>query len=202
MYCSSCGDVIEITDNFCVNCGLALKKSDSTASGDGSINIAGSNSITDSPIHVGDVYQDGKPEEIAYIDRIKKIPVMISGHQVKNSWITICGAFGFVGSCASIYSVLGTVWQFLFIVTLGFSFLILMLSAQLRRTRFVKMTWFNLEANPDGTIFTSKIGGDCPKCDGALKLVNKEVTKNYYKTYVRCSRNSDHIWSFDPTVLD
>jgi hypothetical protein len=203
MYCKNCGQEVVVGDAFCSKCGKALAaNSGNEVIGDGSINLAGSNNITGSHLHVGDVYQNESQEETAYIDREYFKPVVVAGTPVKTSWLTISGILGLIGSCASIYSVLGNSLQFVFLVLLAFSMFLFLSGVKLSRTRFVRMKWFNLEANKEGEIFISKVTGHCPKCDGTLSLVDLEVVKNRYKTYVRCTRNSDHTWQFDPTVLD
>lgn len=201
MYCTKCGSEVSDTDNFCGNCGISLS-SKKSAEGDGSVNIAGSNTISNSHLHVGDVYQSESQEERAYIDRTYVKPVTLAGSPVKTSWFIISGLVGFVGSWASIFSVLGSSWQFLFLVVLALSMFLFMNGIILWRTRFSRLKWFNLESNKDGEVFLTKIAGSCPKCDGTLKLVDLKVSQNSSKTFVRCSRNGDHLWNFDPTVLD
>ncbi|MFT4927393.1 MAG: hypothetical protein ACI8WB_003500 [Phenylobacterium sp.] len=204
MFCKGCGQEVADNDAFCGKCGQALATvhSRNEVLGDGSINLAGNNNIAGSHLHVGDVYKNENQEKTAYIDREYFKPVVIAGTPVKTSWLVISGLLGFIGSCASIYSVLGSSFQFVFLVLLAFSMFLFLNGVQLSRTRFSRLKWFNLEANKDGEIFISKVKGYCPKCDGTLRLVDLEVAKNRYKTYVRCTRNSDHTWKFDPTVLD
>jgi len=201
VHCTKCGNEVADTDNYCENCGKSLSSTNS-ADGDGSVNIAGGNTISNSHLHVGDVYQSKSQEEKAYIDRTYVTPVTIAGSPVKTSWLIISGLVGFVGSWGSIFSVLGSSWTFLFLVVLALSFFLLLNGMILWRTRFSRLKWFNLESNKDGEVFLTKVAGSCPKCDGTLKLVDLKVSQNSSKTFVRCSRNSDHIWNFDPTVLD
>ena len=201
MHCTNCGKKTSKKNNFCGKCGSSLV-SESSALGDGSVNIAGSNTISNSTLHVGDVYEGYKPEDKAYIDRTYIKPVTVSGNSVKTSWFITSGLIGFIGSLASIFSVFGSSWQFLFIVSFAISAFIFINGIMLWKTRFSRLKWFNLESNKEGEIFLTKVGGDCPTCDGALKLVDIKIAKDRYKTYVRCNRNSDHIWNFDPTVLD
>lgn len=203
MYCKNCGRNAFEGDNFCANCGGSLR-ANSTASGDSSANIAGNNSFSNSPVYVGTIYQGTKPEETAYIDRTYIKPLKLADNPVKVSWLRISGAVGFVGSCASIFSVVGSSWQstLAFIVTSVISIFLLTNGIALKRTRFSRLKWFNLEANKKGEVFLTKIGGNCPKCDGLLKLVDIEVEKDRYKTFVRCSRIDEHIWLFDPSALD
>ena len=201
MHCTKCGNEVTDTNKFCGNCGVSLLSTNS-AEGDGSLNIAGSNTISNSHLHVGDVYQSESQEERACIDRAYIKPVTLAGSPVKTSWLIVSGLVGFVGSWASIFSVLGSSWQFLFLIVLALSMFFFMNGIVLWKTRFSRLKWFNLESNKDGEVFLTKIAGVCPKCDGTLKLVDLKVSQNSSKTFVRCSRNGDHIWNFDPTVLD
>jgi hypothetical protein len=68
----------------------------------------------------------------------------------------------------------------------------------LSRFRFVWMPLFNFESSKTGGVYLTKIGGDCPLCDGKLKVRLTNTQKNMV---VRCTRNPDHFWRFDPTVL-
>lgn len=200
MHCSKCGVEVSQDANFCQKCGTSLNPI-SSASGEGSVNVAGSNNISNSHFHVGDVYQAEKPEDTAYIDRTSVRKIKFGDTPVKTSWLIVSGLVGFVGSWASILSFFGSNWQFLSIVILALSMFLVLTGVILWRTRFVRMKFFNVEANPDGELFFTRIGGECPKCDGKLKLVDIKVSQNSHRTYVRCTRNGDHIWNFDPTVL-
>lgn len=201
MHCTKCGSETSKTNNFCSNCGEQLTSTNS-AEGDACINIAGSNTISDSHLHVGDVYQSERPEDSANIDRTYIKQITLAGSPVKTSWLIISGIVGFAGSWASIFGALGSSRQFLFIVALAFSMFLLLNGVLLWRSRFSRLKWFNLESNKDGEVFLTKVGGDCPKCDGILKLADIKVSLDRSKTFVRCTRNGDHIWNFDPTVLD
>ena len=198
MHCTNCGKEASQEDKFCGKCGKPLNEGNS-ASGDGSVNIAGNNKIKNSSIHVGDIYKGEKPEDTAYIDRTYVKPISIAGSPVKVSWFIVSGAVGFIGSFASIYSVFGSSWQFLFVLFAAISVFLLMNGILLWRTRISRLKWFNLESNKESEVFLTKIGGTCPKCDGVLKLTDIKIAENQYKTFVRCTRNSDHIWNFDPT---
>ena len=200
MHCSKCGVEVSQDANFCQKCGASLSPT-SSASGDGSVNVAGSNNISNSHLHVGDVYQSEKPEDTAYIDRTSVKQIKLGDTPVKTSWLIVSGLVGFVGSWASILSFFGSNWQFLSILILALSMFLALNGLMLWRTRFVRMKFFNLESNQDGELFFTRIGGDCPKCDGKLKLVDIKVSQNSHRTFVRCTRNGDHIWNFDPTVL-
>ncbi|WP_390619471.1 zinc ribbon domain-containing protein [Maricurvus nonylphenolicus] len=196
MFCTKCGVEVSHTDNFCRSCGFSLSASNS-ADGDGSVNIAGSNNISNSHLHVGDIYQSASAEDRAYIDRSYVKPINIAGSPVRTSWLIVSGIVGFLGSWASLYSVFGSSWSYLFMIFITLSTFLLMNGVNLWRSRFSRLIWFNLESNTQDEVFLTKVSGYCPKCDGTLKLVDLKVSQNRSKTFVRCSRNSDHIWNFD-----
>lgn len=201
MHCTKCGNEIREASKFCGNCGDRLAPIN-RSEGDGSVNIAGSNSISHSHLHIGDVYQAEASEDRAYIDRNYVKPITIAGSPVKTSWLIFSGLIGFIGSWASIFSVAGSLWQFFFLVTIALSMFLFLNGIILRKTRFSRLRWFNLESNKNGEVLLTKVSGSCPKCDGDLNLVDLKVSQNSSKTFVCCSRNGDHIWNFDPTVLD
>lgn len=201
MYCSNCGTEFLEQAIFCSNCGKELSTSGVSSVGDGNVNIGGNSNFTNSKVHLGDVYQN-KQEETAFIDRTYVKPLTFANRPIRVSWMITSGLIGFLGSLASIYSVLGSNVVFLFMLLFLLSVSLLGIGGMLKKTRFAYLRWFNLEANKVGDVFLTKIGGKCPNCDGNLKLVNLEIFPENYKVCVRCDRISDHIWKFDPSVLD
>lgn len=173
-------------------------------SGSHSINLGSNNSVENSSLHVGDVHNHGpaNQEPVAVIDRVSSIPLSIFGAPVKASWLIVSGVIGFIGSIASIVSL----WQrlsFLFILLLSFAMFCLIIGIAMVRHRFIRIPYlpFNFEADKSGKLFITKIEGDCPYCDGKLKL--RDIgPKDNKTTYVRCTRNPDHIWRFDFTIFN
>src|SRR5690606_23164791 len=104
-------------------------------------------------------------------------------------------------SIASIWSVWASGYQFFSFLLFWLCFIALLVSIPLSRHRFMRLPFINLESNKLGEIFSTKIQGKCPNCDGILKLrdIGPEGNK---RTIARCTRNPDHYWRFDPTVLD
>ncbi|OQS30408.1 zinc ribbon domain-containing protein [Chromobacterium violaceum] len=200
MHCSNCGSLHDREDRFCKSCGCALVDlgvRNSSISGDQSFNAGQNNIISGNNISVG----VGNSEPIAYIERVKITPLSLGGHPVKVAWVIVSSLLGIVGSVASIWSVWATAYQYLWMLLLGLSGTSLLIGVALNRMRFARFPPFvNFESKKSGEIFVTKIGGLCPKCDGALKL--REVgPKGNKTTIVRCTRNPDHSWGFDPTVL-
>lgn len=200
MHCPKCGTGHESEDRFCRSCGAPLSSPsihNTSISGDHGFNAGQNNVITGNNISVG----GENSEPVAYIDRVKTTPVTLGDHPVKVAWVIISGVLGIVGSIASIWSAWATDYQYLWLLLLGLSGTALLIGIALDRMRFARLPHFiNLESNKSGDIFITKIGGSCPKCDGALKL--REVgPKGNKTTIVRCTRNPDHLWGFDPTVL-
>ncbi|TAL87044.1 MAG: zinc ribbon domain-containing protein [Rhodanobacter sp.] len=200
MHCPKCGSEHESKDRFCRNCGTSLSNSsiqNTSTSGDQSFNAGQHNVITGNHISVG----GGNSDPVAYIDRVKTTPITLGGHPVKVVWVIISSVLGIVGSIASIWSAWATTYQFLWLLILVLSGTVLLIGIALSRMRFARLPPFiNLESNRSGEIFFTKIEGSCPKCDGVLKLREVGPKDNKY-TIARCTRNPDHYWHFDPTVL-
>lgn len=135
MHCTSCGKEASCEDNFCGKCDKSLA-SKTSASGDSSVNVAGSNTFSNSTLHVGDIYEGEKPEDKAYVDRTYVKRATILGSPVKPSWFIVSGLIGLIGSFASIFSVLGSCWQFLFIIFAAISMFLLINGVMLWITRF------------------------------------------------------------------
>jgi hypothetical protein len=200
MHCTKCGTEHETEDRFCRSCGTSLSAvgiQNTSTTGDQSFNAGQNNIITGNNISIG----NGNGEPKAYIDRVKTIPITLGGHPIKVAWVITSSVLGVVGSIASIWSAWATNYQFLWLLLLGLSGAALLVGISLNRMRFARLPPFiNLESNKSGEIFSTKIEGSCPKCDGMLKL--REVGQKDHKiTIVRCTRNPDHYWRFDPTVL-
>ncbi|WP_281910594.1 hypothetical protein [Massilia varians] len=173
------------------------------SSGSHSINI-GSGTVKNSHLHVGDVHHYGRQsaEAIAIIDRVYTKPLTLLGTPLQAGWIVVSGILGVTGSIATIAGF----WKelsFLFVLILSIALFFLIVGVSLIRHRFVRLPYlpFNVEADSSGKTFITKVQGNCPRCDGKLKL--REIgPKENAKTFVRCTRNPDHIWNFDFTVLD
>lgn len=181
-----------------------MEDNNSINSGSHSINIGSGNSIENSNLHVGDVHNYGSShsQPIAIIDRVHSKPITVLGTPIKAGWLVVSGIVGFIGSIASIVSL----WQYLsfwFVLLLSLAVFCLIFGIALMNHRFIRIPYlpFNLEADRTGQVFITKIEGNCPLCDGKLKL--RDIGPKERKvTYVRCTRNPDHIWNFDFTVLD
>lgn len=201
MQCTKCKTEHKTEDRFCRICGSPLSVGgvqNTSTTGDQSFNAGQHNVITGNNISVG----GGNSEPVAYIDRVKTTPITLGGHPVKVAWVITSSVLGIVSSIASIWSAWATTFQYLWLLLLGLSGTALLVGIALNRIRFARLPPFiNLESNKSGEIFSTKIEGLCPKCDGVLKL--RDVgPKNNKATIVRCTRNPDHYWRFDPTVLE
>jgi len=174
------------------------------SSGSHSINLGSSSSVENSNLHIGDVHNHdrSKHEPTAVIDRIYSKPVSILGAPIKAGWLIVSGAIGFIGSIASIVSLWPhlTIW---FVFLFLFAIFCLIIGITMVRQRFIRIPYlpFNFEADKSGKLFITKIEGNCPHCDGKLKL--RDIgPKDNKTTYVRCTRNPKHIWNFDFTIFD
>ena len=200
MHCTECGTEATDQAKFCSECGHNLSAAGSVkiSSGDNSVNFGNKNQVTGNTININSKKDDS---EKAYIDRTKIKPLSIAGTQLKASWLVISGLLGFFGSIASILGFLGTGYQFFFIVSMAVGAILFPIGMVLVQTKHMSFPpFFNLESGSRGEIYFTKIEGSCPKCTGKLKL-RSIGPKNNKTTVVRCTRNPDHMWSFDPTVL-
>jgi hypothetical protein len=176
-------------------------KSSRIQSGPHSINLGTGNSVENSHLQIVHNHGSLDARPIAIIDRVYSKPVSFLGSPVKSGWLVISGVVGFIGSIASIVGLSQhlSVWLVLLLSLTGFS---LIVGVNLARHRFIRVPYspFNLEADRQGKIYLTKVEGDCPLCDGKLKL--RDIGPKEHKiTYVRCSRNPNHLWNFDFTVL-
>ena len=202
MHCFSCGFKQGDDNKFCSNCGTKLELSDTNNinTGDNSINVGLNSSIDNSTINVYRENQHDQKER-AYIERKSIKPIGLFGVHLKASWLIYTGLLSVLGSFASIFSFWGVTntWLIMLMPLGGF---VLIMGIVLKRQQFARFwSFFNMESGSDGLIYRTVIEGDCPKCTGKLKL--RELgPENNKSTVVRCTRIPDHIWGFDPTVLD
>ncbi|MDE1466048.1 hypothetical protein [Spartinivicinus poritis] len=200
MNCTECGEKTTKQAKFCSECGHSLRDSGNVNinSGDNSVNFGQQNQVTGNTIHIN-TNEDSTDK--AYIERTKIKPLSIGGTQLKDSWLVITGFLSFFGSIASILGFISTGYQFLFILTMGIGMIFIVLGLVLLKTKhFSFPPFFNLESGSKGEIYITKVEGSCPKCTGTLKL-RSIGSKNNKATVIRCTRNPDHLWGFDPTVL-
>lgn len=200
MYCPKCSTSHELADRFCRQCGTGLSSptiNNTSTSGDHSFNAGQHNTFSGNTIS----FESVNDEPQACIDRVKTRQLTLAGHPLKVSWMILSGGLGFVGSIASIWSVWPGGVGAISPILVGCSGSLILLGVVLRKQRFARLGQFlTIESNKAGAVFLTKIEGNCPKCDGTLKLRNVGE-KEHRTTIVRCTRNPDHFWLFDPTVL-
>jgi hypothetical protein len=172
------------------------------SSGSHSINLGAANSISSSNFHVGDVnnYRNVAPEtDDPLLSRVQSKALTITGKPIKATWLTISGLVGFIGSIASIVS-LWPNFSLWLVGLLPFFTVFYLIGFALQRYRFIRLPYvpFNLEADRNGKIFITRLEGNCPQCDGKLKLRDTKFG-DYTITDICCTRNIDHNWKFDFT---
>jgi len=199
MHCTECGKEAGEQAKYCSECGHSLKRSDvNITSGDNSVNFGQQNQVSGNTININ---QSDDVTEKAMIDRTKVKPLSIAGTQLKASWLLISGLLGFFGSIASILGFIGTDYQFFFPLSMAVGGVLFFIGMALLQTKHLSFPpFFNLESGSQGEIYITKVEGSCPKCTGKLKL-RSIGPKDNKATVVRCTRNHDHIWGFDTTVL-
>lgn len=101
----------------------------------------------------------------------------------------------------TVYGFFNLANSFWWLVLLIPSFLALIAGVDLTRKRYARVAQtFNLEANHAGEVFYTEIGGQCPACDGELKLKDLGF-KKHKETMVLCALDPSHKWKFDPKLL-
>ncbi|MCJ8296628.1 MAG: hypothetical protein HRU06_21355 [Oceanospirillaceae bacterium] len=199
MNCTECG--MELTESDCEKCGKS-QVSKNIAPENGSVDMPASQVLANNQLHVSNVWQGENTTAAANIERTLVKSIRLGERPVKTLWLIIFGLIGFVGSWATVFSGFGDSWKFLFLTIILLSMCMFLIGIILWRANFLRLKWFNLESNSDGEIFVTKMSGSCPNCEGSLKLSKLRVAPNFSKTFVRCSKNGDHIWDFDYKVLD
>ncbi|MBB1453161.1 zinc ribbon domain-containing protein [Pseudoalteromonas sp. SG43-1] len=200
MNCTACGKEANVQAKFCSECGndLKIQNNINIESGDNSVNFGQQNQVTGNTININ---SNEDASNKAYIDRTKVRPLSVAGTQLKASWLLVSGLLSFFGSIASILGFIGTEYQFIFIITMAIGAILFPIGMALVQSKHLDFPpFFNLETGSKGEIYITKVEGSCPKCTGKLKL-RSIGPKNNKTTVVRCTRNPDHMWGFDPTVL-
>jgi energy-coupling factor transport system substrate-specific component len=130
--------------------------------------------------------------------RTDVIPLTLAGRPLKRGWLTALGAAGVLMTIGDIAFRWGVWWFWLFIPS-GIAFLV---GRGLMRKGFVRLVGaFNLEADKAGRISLTTLGGDCPVCNGEIKL--KDIgPSRHLKTVIQCMADETHQWAFNPKRLD
>ena len=201
MKCSECGKEVAAIERVCINCQQPLRGNNVTSEND-RVAVATSHLLANNHLQVSNIDQTDNATVTAVIDRTLVKHITLAGRPVTTLWLIIAGVIGFIGSWASVFSDVGNAWKFLFLTIIMLSMFLFLIGIILWKSRFLKLQWFNLESTNDGQMFVTKMAGNCPNCEGSLKLSKLRISANRSQTYVRCSQNSHHIWGFNFKVLD
>ncbi|MDR6599317.1 hypothetical protein J2732_000300 [Achromobacter deleyi] len=130
--------------------------------------------------------------------RTSVIPIALGGRPLKQRWLAAVGAAGLMATIGEMAFRWG-VWWFWLVVPSGFACFI---GYRLIRKGFVRLAdLINVESDPSGRVYLTTLSGDCPVCNGEVKL--KGVgPKQHIKTVIQCTADSTHRWEFDPARLD
>lgn len=130
--------------------------------------------------------------------RTSVIPIALGGRPLKQRWLAAVGAAGLMATIGEMAFRWG-VWWFWLVVPSGFACFI---GYRLIRKGFVRLAdLINVESDPSGRVYLTTLSGDCPVCNGEVKL--KDVgPKQHIKTVIQCTADSTHRWEFDPARLD
>ncbi len=208
MFCSNCGNEMVVKDIFCSLCGTKkMTNGNSISSGARSINTIGSQ-IIDSPIHIGDSYDDSNniDADVLNIKRhLVNLPWSKSNKLANSSSISKLGTWGSLASIVGLLLPYLTSLNYLphfFLIGLAFSLIFAVVPITLKRSGFTHLWGLkNLEVGTKNGIYLSKITCDCPWCESKMKLYNAGPKEHKQHTLV-CQRNSSqHRILFDHTVL-
>ena len=209
VHCSRCGAAHKGKNSVCDECARVLGNMPSKsifAADAGSFPAGETPPATTSPRPAIDPQSAASPPAAAASDRTwaesfqryRAVPLRLRGKPVKAAWLLAGGVAGLALSALGAYAWGMSAWWFILIFL---SFVILDTGRDLKRRRYSRLFMMcNLEANRAGEVFYTEIGGQCPVCDGELKL--REVgPKRHKKTTAVCSVDRGHRWRFDPRVL-
>jgi hypothetical protein len=130
--------------------------------------------------------------------RTDVIPLALGGRPIKRGWLTALGAAGVLMTIGEMAFRWG-VWWFWLIIPSGIAFLV---GRGLMRKGFVRLLGlFNVEADKAGRVYLTTLSGDCPVCDGEIKLKDVGPSRTV-KTVIQCTANNTHQWAFNPKRLD
>lgn len=198
MHCQTCGAAHRGRGRLCDECqrtlsGLSTPKPVPAPAG-------GLNADPDAVAAPG--YQQPLTDEGGWnrpvLVRTDVIPIALSGRSLQRGWLTAVGAVGLLATIGEMAFKWGF-WWFWLVIPSGFAFFI---GYRLIRKGFVRFAdLINIEADQSGRVYLTTLRGDCPVCNGEVKL--RDIgPKGYGKTVIQCTADSAHQWEFDPTRLD
>lgn len=213
MYCFNCGSEVLDIARFCSDCGEELtrkKGSNIIISKDKAVNFGQNNKMTGNTININ---QENKDEDKNYVNRKMSIRT-----HIKAIWLLVTGLLGMLASVLSILNsvkndINGDILSLLSVLIeksdvintslymFSGSLVLATFGFAMKLYRYQNFSFFHLETGNNGELYITRLGGICPKCGSKLsaKLVGP---KNNKKIKTICSRNKDHSWKFDPTLLD
>ena len=203
VHCSRCGAAHRGKNSVCDECARVLgnmRSKDIFASDAGSFTAAETPSATASPQPAANppAAAASRGSWAEAFQRYSIVPLRLRGKPVKAAWLLTGGAAGLAITALGVYAWGMSAWWFILIFL---SFISLDTGGDLKRRRYSRFFMMcNLEANRAGEVFYTEIGGQCPVCDGELKI--REIgPKRHKETTAVCSVNGKHRWRFDPRVL-
>lgn len=217
MFCKSCGEEISFTDKFCKSCGAEQNKQIESNVKNSFINSGNGN-------QVGNVNNTGKIGEInQYIDINKTQPYdnekIAKKKLVDIKTLSIGAILTTIATLTTLYlnikkifidGIISTDGQVenlsislnAMLVLVIISVVLMFLLIELKRKGIIKIQVYFVDitlVNINNKIYKMKIKEVCPKCKtkpkGKLRFY-QDINKKFY---VKCSKNSDHIFELDHT---
>lgn len=209
MHCSRCGAAHKGKNSVCDECARVLGNMTSKnifASDTGSFSTDQTPPAVTGPQPAMNPQPAASPPAAAAsrgswaeaFQRYHIVPLRLRGKPVKTVWLLAAGAAGLAITALGVYAWGMSTWWFILIFL---SLISLDTGRDLNRMRYSRFLMMcSLEANRAGEVFYTEIGGQCPVCDGELKL--REIgPKRHKETMAVCCVNGSHRWRFDPRVL-
>lgn len=189
---------------------LSKNKNSGSQSGDGSINVGGSD-LRGAQLHVGDNYAGGKPQFTPEGLNLQR-KLVIEKRLIKRESLSL---FGWTSGLASIGGLYFTMlpfgdptfpaeFQFLFVILMCLGWSAILASKFLKQARFIPFLFrrIYLELGSRDGVFLSRFVGNCPWCGSGMKLRNLGPRNGRRDDILVCERNSkQHTVLLDPTVL-
>lgn len=189
---------------------MASNKNSGSQSGDGSINVGGSD-LRGAEFHVGDKYDGGTPKFTPEQLNLQR-RLVIERRLIKRESLSL---FGWTSGLASIGGLYFAIFpfgdpslppgaHFLFLILLGLGWSAVLAAKFLKQARFISFLFRRtyLELGTRDGVFLSRFVGTCPWCGSGMKLRNLGPKNGPRDDILVCERNPrQHTVLLDPTAL-
>lgn len=197
MHCKSCGVAFRGFGRLCKECKRTLSGATAPAKVPAPIDAFKTAPPLSTPAFRKPLSKEGGWARPTLI-RTNVMPVAFRGRHLMRTWLAAVGAAGMLATIGEVAFRWG-VWWFWLILPSG---LALLIGYRLIRDGFFRFAdLFNVESDQAGRVYLTTLRGDCPVCDGEVRL--KDVgPRSTVKTVILCTKDATHRWAFNPKQLD